>query len=303
MQRKQTETENLNRSITQRQELLNKRAVALYRWQRGGSSLAALNGDVDLATALRRKRYFEAVVSFDRDMVLQLQEEGRRQEVLRAEVAQKKDQLAVHKLALGIAKVAVGHEAEKKKILLASLRQEKDSRLRALREMEAAAQRLQKMLDAIAKRTVIRPRETPSPGSPGTGLDGQRGRLEWPVRGDVSAPFGKFQHPEFAAEIVRKGIDIDAAPGESIKSVEKGRVVFADRFSGYGKMVIVDHGERYYTIYGHLSEIYKKNGDEIRRGEALGRIGDEAWSSRAPLYFEMRKDGKSIDPIPWFSKR
>jgi septal ring factor EnvC (AmiA/AmiB activator) len=169
--------------------------------------------------------------------------------------------------------------------------------------MEAAAQRLQKMLDAIAKRTIIRPRESPSLPSTGNGLEGQRGRLEWPVKGDVSAPFGKFQHPEFAAEIVRNGIDIDAPASETIRSVEKGRVVFADRFSGFAKMVIVDHGERYYTIYGYLAEIYKKKGEEISRGDVLGRVGDGASPNGAKLYFEIRKDGKSIDPMPWLKKR
>ena len=100
-----------------------------------------------------------------------------------------------------------------------------------------------------------------------------RGRLEWPVTGEVSAPFGKFKHPEFAAEIVRKGIDIDAPVGEEVKAVEKGRVVYADRFSGYGNMMIVDHGERYYTVYGHLAELLKKNGDEVRRGEPWAGSG------------------------------
>jgi septal ring factor EnvC (AmiA/AmiB activator) len=67
-------------------------------------------------------------------------------------------------------------------------------------------------------------------------------------------------------------------------------------------MVIVDHGERYYTIYGHLSEISKKKGDRINRGEILGRAGEGGSSTTAKLYFEMRKDGHSLDPVPWFGK-
>jgi len=169
--------------------------------------------------------------------------------------------------------------------------------------MEAAAQRLEKMMDEISRRAMIKPREAPSPRSPGAGLDALRGKLDWPTQGRVTAPFGKYQHPEFAAEVVRKGIDIDAPIGEEIKAVEKGTVVYADRFSGYGKMVIVDHGERYYTIYGHLSEILKKTGDEVRRGEVLGRAGDSDSLAGAKLYFEMRKDGRSVDPVPWFKKQ
>ena len=79
-------------------------------------------------------------------------------------------------------------------------------------------------------------------------------------------------------------------------------MVFADRFSGYGKMLIIDHGERYYTVYAHLSEFLKKTGDTVERGETVAAVGDSDSLAGAKLYFEMRKDGKSIDPAPWFRR-
>ena len=102
---------------------------------------------------------------------------------------------------------------------------------------------------------------------------------------------------------MRKGIDIETRRGAPVKAVEKGSVVYADHFAGYGKMVIVDHGERYYTIYGHLAEISKKKGDSVARGETLGQAGESEFSAASKLYFEMRKDGHSLDPVPWFGKR
>jgi len=301
--RKREEAERLSRTVVSRQEIFHRRAAALYRWQRSASPLVILNGDVSLGNFLQRRRYLEATVSFDRELLTQLGEERRRQETLRQELAQKREELDDQKQALGAAKEAIRREAEKKKILLASLRREKGTRLRALKEMEAAAQRLEKMLEEIARRAAIKSRETPVAPSPGVGIETMRGRLEWPVKGSVSAPFGKFKHPEFAAEIVRNGIDIDAPMGEEIRAVESGRIVYADRFTGYGRMVIVDHGERYFTIYGHLYEIFKKRGDEVRRGEILGRVGDGTTLAGSTLYFEMRKDGRSVDPVPWFRKR
>ncbi len=117
---------------------------------------------------------------------------------------------------------------------MANLGREKETRLRALKQMEAAAQRFQKMMDEISRRAALKPRDRPAPPSSGIGFDALSGRLDWPVKGEIVAPFGKFKHPEFSAEVVRKGIDIDAPIGEEIKAVEKGRVVFAERFSGYG---------------------------------------------------------------------
>lgn len=303
LQAKESEAQRLSSSIAARREILQKRAAALYRWQRGGSPLVILNGDVSLSGFLQRQKYLQTAVSFDRELLETLQQESQHQEVLRDELARKKQELNEQRQSLSVAQQAVRQEAEKKKVLLTSLRREKTTRLRALKEMEAAAQRLEKMLEEIAKRAVGKPRELPSSPSTGAGLEALRGKLEWPVRGPVSAPFGKYKHPEFGAEIVRNGIDIDAPMGEEIKAIEKGVVVYADRFSGYGKMVIIDHGERYYTIYGHLSEILKKPGDEVKRGEVVGRAGDSDSLAGTKLYFEMRKDGRSLDPVPWLKRQ
>lgn len=294
------EAQRIARSIALRQEILRRRAVALYRWQRGGSALTILNGAESLGDFLQRRHYLQAALAFDQELVAQLQEEGQRQELLLKGLTEKKAALDDQKQVLGAAKEAVRQEAEKKKVLLASLRQEKELRAKALREMEAMALRLQKMLDELSRQAVAKPHETHGPSS-GAGLEALRGRLEWPVKGAITAPFGKFKHPEVAAEIIRHGIDIDAPFGEAIKAVEKGRVVYANRFAGYGNMVILDHGERYYTIYGHLAEMVKKNGDEVRRGEVLGRVGDSDSIGGAKLYFELRKDGRSVDPVPWLS--
>jgi septal ring factor EnvC (AmiA/AmiB activator) len=300
---KRTEAERLAGSAVQRREMLHKRAAALYRWQRAGGTLILFNGDLSPTSLMQRQHYLAAALSYDRDLLAKLDEESHRQSVLQEELAQKRAELAEQKQALADANQAIRQEAQKKQVLLTSLRREKSTRLRALKEMEVAAQRLEKMMEEISRRALVKPRELPAPSSSGSGLEALRGRLDWPVRGQVTAPFGKYKHPEFSAEVLRKGIDIEAPVGEAIRAVEKGRVVYADRFSGYGKMVILDHGERYYTIYGHLSEILKKTGEGVSRGEALGRVGDSDSLAGAKLYFEIRKDGHSLDPEPWFRKR
>jgi septal ring factor EnvC (AmiA/AmiB activator) len=298
MARKETETHRIVASIGERRELLKQRAVALYRWYKGVNPLVILGGDVSLGVFLQRKRYLEATVAFDRDLVEKLSEEIRRQKTLAVELAEKKKQLEGQREALREAKESVRRSAEEKKQILASLRREKATRAQALKELEQAALRLQKMMDEISRRAVAKPHEAPA----GLGLDGMRGKLEWPVRGEVTSAFGKSKHPEFAAEVFRRGIEIEAPLGQEIKAVEKGRVAFADRFAGYGKMVILDHGERFFTIYAHLSEILKKTGDEIGRGEVLGLVGDSDSLAGVKLYFEMRKDGRSVDPMPWFRR-
>ncbi len=294
----EAEAERIHASISVRRERLQERAVALYRWHRSGSPFIILNGNVSFGGLLQRARYLQTTVLFDSDLIEKLREEARLQENISTQLARKKEELDGQKQVLIEATDAVRKEAEKRRATLASLKQEKETRVRALKELEQAALRLQKMMDELSKQGIGKPPEFP----PGSGIGAMRGKLNWPVKGELKSEFGKGRHREFAAEVFRNGIDIEAPPGEEIKAVERGRVVFADRFAGYGKTVIVDHGERYYTIYAHLSEILKKNGDGVKRGETLGLVGDSDSLSGAGLYFEMRKDGHSIDPVPWFRK-
>lgn len=298
MQQKETEAQRLRISLDQRRDLLMKRAVALYRWHRGGGPFVLLSGEVPLGVLLQRQHYLEATVFFDRELVEKLSDEVTYQENVKRELAHQKEELSQQRRILAEVQDSVRKDGEKKKQLLASLRQEKEGRARALKELEQAALRLQKMIEEMSRRGVGKAPELPA----GTGLDAMRGKLEWPVRGQVTGGFGKTKHPEFATDVFRKGIDIEAPIGEAIRAVEKGRVVFAERFSGYGRMVIIDHGERYFSVYAHLSEILKKTGDAVKRGETLGTVGDSDSLAGSRLYFEMRKDGKSIDPLPWFQK-
>lgn len=298
MQQKETEAQRLRISLDQRRDLLMKRAVALYRWHRGGGPFVFLSGDVPLGVLLQRQHYLEATVFFDRELVEKLSDEVTYQENVKRELAHQKEELSQQRRILAEVQDSVRKDGEKKKQLLASLRQEKEGRARALKELEQAALRLQKMIEEMSRRGVGKAPELPA----GTGLDAMRGKLEWPVRGQVTGGFGKTKHPEFATDVFRKGIDIEAPIGEAIRAVEKGRVVFAERFSGYGRMVIIDHGERYFSVYAHLYEILKKTGDAVKRGETLGTVGDSDSLAGSRLYFEMRKDGKSIDPLPWFQK-
>jgi murein hydrolase activator len=296
--KQEVENERLALSLYERRKLLIQRAVAIYRWQRGQTPSVGLDSGLSLGVLPRRNHYLAATVSFDQELIQQLGDELGHQAKIRGELGQRKEELDGQRRALGQLRDSVRQEAEGKKRLLASLTQEKDSRVRALKELEQAALRLQKMMDEMSRRAVSKPPDVLGSG----GLEAMRGKLDWPVRGQIIGGFGKTKHREFSAEVFRNGIDIEAPMGEHIRAVEKGRVVFAERFTGYGRMIIVDHGERYFSVYAHLSEILKKDGSQVSRGETLGRVGDSDSPAGAKLYFEMRKDGKSIDPLPWFRK-
>ncbi|MFQ5903264.1 MAG: murein hydrolase activator EnvC family protein [Candidatus Binatia bacterium] len=296
LQKKEKQVEKISSSLRVRRELLKRRARSLYKWQRGGSPFVLLNGGFSVAGLMQRKRYLESTLAYDQELVNHLLKQSARQEVLKRELAQKRKDVDRERKTLFEVKESIRLEREKKRGILSSLRREKEAHVRALKELEQAAHRLQRMMDEISRELVGKSKELP----PGVSFELMKGKLDYPVRGKVLGGFGKRRHPEFSAELFRKGIDIEAPLGEEIRAVGGGKVVFADRFLGYGKMMIIDHGQRYYTIYAHLSDLLKKTGQLVQRGEPIALVGDSDSLTGARLYFEVRKGGKPLDPLPWF---
>jgi len=294
------------------------RARALYKWQRGGSPFVLLAGDVSPLELMRRKRYLEIVLNHDQDLIAGLA--GRAAELvgLDQDLAQQRVTLKEERNKAVAVRASVGRERERKKSTLYRVRREKRLRVRALDELEQAAKKLEELI-RVATRRASEPtpavRETPRVGAsdpfeaPASiaavrerweGFEKGKGKLDLPVQGTIIGGFGRRQHPELRVEVQRHGLDIAAPEGEEIRAVERGEVVFSNRLSGYGRMVIIDHGERYFTVYAHLSQLHKAVGDRVQRGEAIAAVGDSGPSGRPRLYFEVRKDGRPVDPAPWF---
>jgi septal ring factor EnvC (AmiA/AmiB activator) len=96
-----------------------------------------------------------------------------------------------------------------------------------------------------------------------------------------------------------KGLSISAPTGTDIKAIYDGTVIFADYFKGFGNMMVVDHGGGYFSLYAHASRLTKKVGAEVARHETIGAVGDIDSSKGSVLYFEIRHDGKPVDPAGW----
>ena len=125
-----------------------------------------------------------------------------------------------------------------------------------------------------------------------------RGDLPWPMPGRVVERFGKVPSGRFGTAIVRNGIEVAGREGADVRAVHEGRVAYAAPFTGFGTLVIVDHGQSAFTLYGHLAEAVVSEGTNVSRGTVLGTVG-QAPSGGAALYFEVRIDGRPTDPLQW----
>ena len=95
------------------------------------------------------------------------------------------------------------------------------------------------------------------------------------------------------------GLALSGRPGATVRAVYDGRVAFADSYGSYGKVIIIDHGQRYFTLSGQLENVDVKVGEQVHRGTPIGRVA-RVGKHRGELYFEVRHAGETIDPKPWF---
>jgi murein DD-endopeptidase MepM/ murein hydrolase activator NlpD len=130
-----------------------------------------------------------------------------------------------------------------------------------------------------------------APDSPPGGFAAARGRLLFPVIGRAEV------RPGHREGVEGPGVEIRAAAGAVVRSAFFGRVAFADRYGPYGRIVILDHGDHYYTVSGDLDEIDVKIGQDVGAGERIGTVGDDGQGSM--LYFEVRHGSKAVNPGPW----
>ena len=131
------------------------------------------------------------------------------------------------------------------------------------------------------------------------------GELAWPAPGytTVTSPFGMRLHPIFKVNRMHTGVDIGMNMGANIIAANDGVVTKAMYSSGYGNMVMIDHGGGVCTVYGHGSEIIAQTGDEVKRGDVIMLAGSTGWSTGPHLHFEVRLNGEYVDPLPYITHK
>lgn len=127
-----------------------------------------------------------------------------------------------------------------------------------------------------------------------------KGKLTWPVAGDLRSNFGASRA---GGKVKSKGVVLSTDSGEEVRAIYHGRVVFADWLPGMGLLIVVDHGEDLLSLYGYNETLQKSVGDWIAPGEVIATVGNSGGQSEPALYFELRKGRQALNPRPWFRQR
>jgi murein DD-endopeptidase MepM/ murein hydrolase activator NlpD len=164
---------------------------------------------------------------------------------------------------------------------------------RALEQLGVLEEQLGDIDESVAVVTALL-RESPRGMRPGV-------PSLWPVSGDVSSGFGIRTSPYSGGRAMHTGIDIRAPYGVPVVATADGEVSFAGHESGYGGLVVLDHGREIDTMYAHLSAIYVHEGQRVVRGQPLGAVGNSGRSTGTHLHYEVRAFGSPVDPMSYLS--
>lgn len=174
---------------------------------------------------------------------------------------------------------------------------------RLLANLRAAAQRAEAERRAAAERAAAAARRGTPPATPPKQVASapplKVGGLGWPVTGDLLARYGG-RTPDGRTS---SGVLIGAAAGTPVTAVADGDVVFAEWMTGYGLILILDHGNGYMSLYAHNDALLRNAGDRVKRGDPVARVGSSGGHGRPALYFELRRDGRPVDPSSWLQRR
>lgn len=292
--------------------LLARRLRAIYKVQAQGGAVPVLLSGEDPGTRATAVRHLTSLAALDARLIQEYRETSEELADRKSRGEERERELTDLRGAARKEQTEVDREAARRRVLLATVRDERTYHERMVGELTESSRRLEAFIreleakrDLEAKRrqaAKVAPPKRPTP-SGAVAPAGLRGQLLWPTAGRITAPFGAQVHPRFGTRTFRNGVDIEAAEGTGVQAVLPGQVVYTGWFKGYGNLIIIDHGNEVFTLYAHVSQIHVKEGDDVRQGQRIGAVGDTGSLSGPRLYFEVRYRGKPQDPEQWLRQR
>lgn len=271
------------KDLAKRSQILNQRMRDIYK-NGQVDYLDVLLGANDFNDFVTRMDILKRVARQDVSLVDQVKAE-------RQLILDKKAELEANKASI----VELQKAADEKKSLITSRKQQQEQILNtAVSERDEAERAYQELLeDSRRIEQMIRSQA----GNYGSG--GGSGVFLWPASGPITSPYGWRTHPIFGTARYHSGIDIGADYGDTVVAADSGVVIFSGWMGGYGKAVIIDHGNGLSTLYGHNSELLASEGQRVSKGQAIARVGATGYATGPHVHFEVRANGSPTDPMAY----
>jgi murein hydrolase activator len=297
LEKMQMFSKELEKRVESVNDYAKKRLVAIYKMHRLGSLSLIASAD-SFSEFLFRKKALERIFVHDEETLMTLmQDQVQLNEVLKEIKIKKERKLDLEKeLKNQIAKIESGKK--KRGEILGEIQRKKSLEKELIEAYRQAAIILDKKIASLN----FNPGKMGTKFTSGKPFESFKGLLNIPVNGTITTKFGSYRDKRLNVNRFNNGISVRADRGEPIHAVKDGLILYAGWFKGYGQMIIIDHGQHYYTVYAHAEELFKDKGDPVESGEVIATVGDSGSIFGPELYFEVRHYGKPVDPLEWIRK-
>lgn len=237
---------------------------------------------------LTRMVLLEKLMEQDMALLEIIEAERNAIELKKAELELKKTEIVAIKLDTERKEQDLLAKTRERQIWLASLETDSEALSQALDDLEEDSKEVERLIQAALAAS----------GSWGEGIVG---KAAWPTPGytRVSSDYGMRLHPILRTQRMHTGIDIAAPRGVDIVAADFGKVILADWMGGYGRTIIIDHGQGVSTLYAHQNDLLVKQGDNVTKGQVIGKVGSTGQSTGPHLHFEVRLNGTHTNPWPY----
>jgi septal ring factor EnvC (AmiA/AmiB activator) len=302
----QTQQQQLGSSIAGQQVLLGK--LLYQQYQGGGQSyFKLLLSNRDPNQIARDWQYYQYIARNRASWIAALRNNLATLNTVSEATREQKTELLFLRTEQAAQKVTLEREQLVRRKMLGEISLQLRQQRREINRLQRDEHRLAKLIDKLTKmlaqpksKSLFRNDDLPDSRFDGSPFDQLKGKLTFPVKGVVTNRFGA---PRPDSTVQWKGLFLKTPAGQAVKAIAAGRVVFADWLRGFGNLLIVDHGKSYMSLYANNETLYKQVGDVLHGGDTVASVGNSGGNEESGLYFELRHEGKPLDPVKWLATK
>jgi murein hydrolase activator len=289
------EKKHLQQSIRKQNQQLAQQLYAAYTLGQQ-EQIKLLFSQKNAAQLQRNLTYYEYFTKYRLDLIGSAQVNFQKLSANQLLIQQASNELENLLSGLRQQKTTLTNDYKQRQTIIANLENELKKQGKNLNQLEENAHHLTRLIDSLSEILT----DIPAPPAAHTRFSNLKGKLAWPVKGDVRKLFGHRKPP---SNLRWQGVVIKAPEGNNVRAISHGRVAFSDWLRGMGNLIIIDHGDGYLSLYGHNQSLYKSAGDWVEAGDIIASIGNSGGQNQTSLYFEIRKKGKPLNPSIWCNIR
>ncbi|MGM0415468.1 MAG: murein hydrolase activator EnvC family protein [Thermodesulfobacteriota bacterium] len=272
---------------------VEKRLRVLYTTGDAGT-LRLIFSDASPAVIAENTEFLQRITSHDKALMLQYRTQVENLKANQKALEEQKERYAETMKQQKERRRELEQAKREQAALVSKIRQDSSMLKKLLADLQERSEAMQELVTSLERkksRSFV-----PSEAS----FESVKGELGWPSSGSVRSDFGVHKHKQFGSQVKTNGLEIAAVPGTHIKAIWEGKVVFAAPFKGYGNMLILDHGDKYYSLYANAAKLQRSKGDSVKAGDVIATAGYAGGDS---YYFEIRHRGTPLNPNKWLKPR